>query len=185
GLHSFIAALQLGLKQKFGGRVDHLQITQVQEPQPDNKLRKSFLYLYDTVPGGTGYLRQLCEKRVDSRPEDLRQVFQQALNVLVNCSCQERGEDGCYKCLFAYRNSFHQDFTSSKVAQSLLSEILNHWSDLGEEKNQNLSGLSINSDLESELESRLIQALTSYTRNGEETKLQPLLLHGKKAYYLK
>ncbi|UJL32900.1 DUF1998 domain-containing protein [Cylindrospermopsis raciborskii Cr2010] len=185
GLHSFIAALQLGLKQKFGGRVDHLQITQVQEPQPDNKLRKSFLYLYDTVPGGTGYLRQLCENRVDSRPEDLRQVFQQALNVLINCSCQERGEDGCYKCLFAYRNSFHQDFTSSKAAQSLLSEILNHWSDLGEEKSQNLSGLSINSDLESELESKFIQALTSYTRNGEETKLQPLLLHGKKAYYLK
>ena len=92
-------------------------------------------------------------------------MFQQALNVLINCSCQERGEDGCYKCLFAYRNSFHQDFTSSKVAQSLLSEILNHWSDLGEEKSQNLSGLSINSDLESELESRFIQALLSLHRS--------------------
>ncbi len=57
GQSSFIAAIQLGLKLKFGGQIDHLKVTIAEEPQVNSSQRKSFLYLYDTVPGGTGYLK--------------------------------------------------------------------------------------------------------------------------------
>lgn len=53
-LHSFVAALHLGLKRKFGGNIDHLQTTLADEPVPDSAFRKNYLVLYDTVPGGTG-----------------------------------------------------------------------------------------------------------------------------------
>ncbi len=58
-LHSFISALHLGLKQTFGGNIDHLQTAPHDEPIPDSNHRKKYLALYDTVPGGTGYLKQL------------------------------------------------------------------------------------------------------------------------------
>ncbi|MDB9305890.1 MULTISPECIES: DUF1998 domain-containing protein [Cyanophyceae] len=122
GENSFIAAIQLGLKRKFRGKVDHLHTTITEEPQPHTSLRKSFLYLFDTVPGGTGYLRQLIQK-----PQELQDVFQQALTIMKACSCKERHEDGCYQCLFAYRNSFYQDYTSRKTAENLLSKLLQHW----------------------------------------------------------
>ncbi|MEL7053060.1 MAG: Zn-binding domain-containing protein, partial [Cyanobacteria bacterium J06588_5] len=137
GLHSFIAALQLGLKQKFGGQVGHLHTVVSEEPQPGSTLRKSFLYLFDSVPGGTGYLRQLIRN-----PDDLQDVFHQALKVIRACRCQEDGKDGCYECLFAYRNSFDQDKTSRKRAQGLLSAIAKHWPKL-EETSQGLSTIRL------------------------------------------
>ncbi|MBN1998597.1 DEAD/DEAH box helicase, partial [candidate division KSB1 bacterium] len=58
-LHSFIAAFILGLKVKFRGNIDHLRTTTLDEPDPASQIRKKYLVLYDTVPGGTGYLKEL------------------------------------------------------------------------------------------------------------------------------
>ncbi|MFB2645149.1 DEAD/DEAH box helicase [Raphidiopsis sp. BLCC-F218] len=189
GLHSFIAALQLGLKRKFRGKVDHLQIKVVREPQPHTNLRKSFLYLYDTVPGGTGYLRQLSQKQGGGICQDLRDVFEKALLVVTNCSCKERDEDGCYQCLFAYRNSFYQDQTSRKTAESLLSKLLEHWEKLQPDPTGNLSALTItsqNSYIESELELKFIQCLSSYqNKDGKNITLNTQPVNGKTGYYLK
>ncbi|MGQ4650336.1 DEAD/DEAH box helicase [Lyngbya aestuarii] len=182
GLHSFIAAIQLGLKQKFGGRVDHLRTTVSEEPQGHTNLRKSFLYLYDSVPGGTGYLRQLIRN-----PQELKDVFQRALDIVRVCSCKDSGEDGCYKCLFAYRNSFYQDNTSRKAAETLLSKLLKYWSKL-QEKPESLSAIRINSNFESELERRFIEAIRRYSGSvyeGNPPLLQPEIFNGKTGYYLK
>jgi DEAD/DEAH box helicase domain-containing protein len=182
GLHSFVAALQLGLKEKFGGTVDHLRTTVSEEPQPHTNLRKSFLYLFDSVPGGTGYLRQLVYE-----PQGLQEVLQKALEVARNCSCKERGEDGCYQCLFAYRNSFYQDRTSRKTAETLLGKLLKHWSQL-KETPEGLSAIRINSNFESELERRFIQAISRYRdphNPAHSLLLQSEIINGKTGYYLK
>ena len=183
GLHSFIAALQLGLKQKFRGKIDHLRTTVSQEPQPGYSTpSKSFLYLFDSVPGGTGYLRQLIRN-----PQELQDVFQQALATVRACSCKERGEDGCYKCLFAYRNSFHQDHTSRKTAENLLSKLLKHWPQL-QETPQGLSSIRVNSNFESELERHFVDGIRRYrgtVYKGNPPLLQPEIFNGRTGYYLK
>jgi len=178
GLHSFIAALQLGLKRKFGGKVDHLHTIISEEPQPNSSLRKSFLYLFDSIPGGTGYLRQLIRN-----PEELRDVFAQSLAVLRACDC----EDGCYNCLFAYRNSFDQDETSRVAAVRLLSALEKHWSDL-EETSEGLSAIRLNSNFESELERRFIEAIRRYSGKvyeGAAPILRKEIINGRAGYYLK
>ncbi len=180
GLHSFIAALQLGLKRKFGGQVGHLHTTISGEPQPNSKLRKSFLYLYDTVPGGTGYLRQLI-----SEPEQMRDIFEGALKVVRACSCKEQGKDGCYRCLYAYRNSFDHDKTSRSKAQSLLNSIMKNWSQL-KETSQGLSSIKLNSNFESELERKFIEVVRRYrSASGHVAILRKEIFNGRAGYYLK
>ena len=175
GLHSFIAALQLGLKRKFGGKVDHLHTVITEEPQPNSSLRKSFLYLFDSIPGGTGYLRQLIR-----HPEELRDVFGRALAVLRACNC----EDGCYSCLFAYRNSFDRDETSRLTAVRLLAAIEKHWSDLAETP-VGLSAIQLNSNFESELERRFVEAIRRYTGKHDSSLLRKEIINGRAGYYLK
>ncbi|OUC15160.1 MAG: RNA helicase [Alkalinema sp. CACIAM 70d] len=178
GLHSFVAALQLGLKQKFRGKVDHLHTVIGEEPQPNSKLRKSFLYLYDSVPGGTGYLRQLIRK-----PNELLDVFQKALERLVACDC----DDGCYKCLFAYRGHFDQDQTSRRTAIDLLTVLISHWSKL-KETTKPLSAIRLNSNFESELERRFIEAVSRYKGTiyqGVPPILRKDIVNGRPGYYLK
>ena len=178
GLHSFIASLQLGLKRKFGGKVDHLRTLISEEPQLGSSLRKSFLYLYDGIPGGTGYLRQLIRD-----PNSLGDVFNQALAVLRSCGC----DDGCYSCLFAYRNSFDQDQTSRKWARDLLGTIAKHWPQL-EETSEGLSAIRLNSNFESELERRFIEAIRQYSGKaygGDKPQLRNDIINGRAGYYLK
>ncbi len=178
GLHSFIAALQLGLKRKFGGKVDHLRTLISEEPQPGSSLRKSLLYLYDGIPGGTGYLRQLIRN-----PDSLGDVFNQALAVLRSCGC----DDGCYSCLFAYRNSFDQDQTSRKWARDLLGTIAKRWPQL-EETSEGLSAIRLNSNFESELERRFIEAIRQYSGKaygGAAPQLRNDIINGRAGYYLK
>ena len=178
GLHSFIAALQLGLKRKFGGKVDHLRTLINEEPQPNSSLRKSFLYLYDSIPGGTGYLRQLIRD-----PNSLADVFNQALAVLRSCEC----DDGCYSCLFAYRNSFDHDQTSRKWARDLLGAIAKHWPQLTE-TSEGLSAIRLNSNFESELERRFIEAIRRYSGKvygGGAPSLRNDIINGRAGYFLK
>ena len=51
----------LGMKKKFGN-VDHLRATVSEVPVPEADYRKQYLVIYDSVPGGTGYLKQLMNE---------------------------------------------------------------------------------------------------------------------------
>ncbi len=118
---SFIAATQLGLKKRFGGKVDHLQILMTDEPIPNSELREYYLVIYDTVPGGTGYLHDMM-----ANPENLLEIYRVAQSVMAHCSCQKAEPilDGCYRCLYAYRNSYGMETTSRKVALNMIHQIL-------------------------------------------------------------
>ncbi|CCQ63921.1 DEAD/DEAH box helicase [Crocosphaera watsonii] len=175
-LHSFIAALQLGLKSYFKGNVDHLKTLIIKEPSTDSSslLRKPFLFLYDTVPGGTGYLRQLVQ-----HPDNLFSLFQQALDVIRACNCQ----DGCYNCVYAYRNSFDQDRTSRKIARDLLNEILSRQS-LLKPSPQSLSQTSFNALFDSVLEQRFIEAIRRHRHQDHPTVVRSEIINGKAGYYI-
>ena len=116
-VQSFIAALQLGLKKCFGGKVDHLRITTQEEPGRDGGPRRAYVLLYDSVPGGTGYLHQLLAQDATT----LVEVFKQALEVITHCPCTLDAEkDGCYRCVYQYRLGRVMDLVSRDRAREVL-----------------------------------------------------------------
>ena len=178
-LHSFIAALQLGLRRKFKGKIDHLQTTVHEEPLTDSSFRRKYLVLYDTVPGGTGYLKQLMRSK-----DQIMEVLDLALEVLKSCPCnQEEDKDGCYRCLFAYRNSYSMRETSRDTAIDLLADILSYRENLV--KADKLRDIPLNSCIESELEARFIGALKLCRSDELNVLIKSDLVNGKPGYFLK
>lgn len=118
-VESFVAAFMLGMKKKFGN-VDHLRATVSEVPVPEADYRKQYLVIYDSVPGGTGYLKQLMNEE-----NGIIDVFEGALETMEHCSCNDDPQkDGCYKCLYAYRQSQHIGEISRDSAITLLKTIL-------------------------------------------------------------
>ena len=178
-LQSFIAAIQLGLKKKFKGKIDHLRTALHEEPFDESNLKRKYLVLYDTVPGGTGYLKQLMRSE-----NQLMEVLELALETLKSCTCQnDPDKDGCYLCLFAYRTSYTMKETSRDTAIQLLGEILSYRKKLVQTKQ--ISDISMNTFIESELEARFIGALKLFEVNGETVTLENVLVKGKPGYFLK
>ncbi|NOQ32104.1 MAG: DEAD/DEAH box helicase [Helicobacteraceae bacterium] len=119
-LHSLIASFQLGLKAYFKGSVEHLRVGIYDEVDSKDELAKRYLILYDTVPGGTGYLKQLMR---DDKP--LFEVLDVALAKLKSCKCNTQHEkDGCYKCIYAYKNNFDRPLISKRKAIEVIENIL-------------------------------------------------------------
>ncbi|MEB3290116.1 MAG: Zn-binding domain-containing protein, partial [Leptolyngbya sp.] len=175
-LHSFIAALQLGLKLHFQGNVDHLRVLISEEPQPNGSLRRPYLFLYDTIPGGTGYLKQLLRNT-----DDFMAVLEKALDVVTHCDC----EDGCYGCLFAYRNSFDHDRTKRTEAAKILKAILSR-KDTLKPSDTSLSGVKLNALFDSVLEQRFVEALRRYRPQPEKpTIVRSEIINGKAGYFVK
>lgn len=149
-LHSFKAALLLGLRKKFLGNPDHLAITLVKEPRA-GELRR-FLVVYDTVPGGTGYLADLWKH------DGILDVLERARDAMQTCRCaQDETKDGCYRCLFAYQQSHEISYVSRVQAIRSIDAILAARGDLQDV--DTLSNAPIDSLTESELERKFLAAL--------------------------
>lgn len=120
-VQSFVAAVQLGLKRRFGGKVDHLRMVLQDEPGKDGGPRKHYVMLYDSVPGGTGYLHQLLAHDAKT----LADVLRMALDALTGCSCNQVPEkDGCYRCLYQYRLGRSMELVSRDNAKAVLAELV-------------------------------------------------------------
>ncbi len=175
-LLSFVAALQLGLTQRFCGAVDHLRIALDMRMAAGQEVPRCYLVLYDSVPGGTGYLKELMR---DQQP--LLEVLQAALDALNACVCnQDADKDGCYHCVYAYQNSRDRKHVSRSIAQRLLSEALEHQSAL-----KPIAGLGsvqpANRLFDSELEKRFVEALRR-EHGGVRFEISEVLFKGKPAY---
>lgn len=176
-LQSFVAAIMLGLKKYFGN-VDHLNACVSQEPVNNGNHRKNYLVIYDTVPGGTGYLKQIMQSK-----EYMMKIFEKALEALTTCSCNNnKNKDGCYKCLYAYRQSRYIGEISSKVAKEMLADILKNKNNIQEIGS--ISEIKINSLFDSELEKRFIEALSRYSKSNIKTKIEHLIVNHKPGYLL-
>lgn len=153
-LQSFMAALQLGLKRRFGGKVDHLRITTQEQPDLEGGSSRQFVLIYDSVPGGTGYLHQLLSEDAQS----LSDVLCMAHDAVKACSCREHAEkDGCYRCVYQYRQGRAMAKVSRRVAEEMLDELVESLEGLV--KVGSISQILINPNVDSVLEGQFIESL--------------------------
>jgi DEAD/DEAH box helicase domain-containing protein len=180
-IQSFMAAVQLGLKRCFGGKVDHLRMTLQDEPGTNGGPRRQYVMLYDSVPGGTGYLNELLKYNADA----LDRVFTEALSALKTCRCnQDPEQDGCYRCLYQYRLGRNMEKVSREVAKNVLGELVGSLT--AKERVATISQIYINPNFDSVLESRFIESLRKLGGLGS---LPPVTLvqdvvYGKSGYVL-
>ena len=152
--YSFMSALQLGLRKRFGGKVDHLRFETMAEAGSGDGAGKTYILIYDSVPGGTGYLHNLLADQADA----LTEVLAAAHAVIRDCACQfEEDVDGCYQCVFHYRQGRNRKHISRATALELLKALVD--GDFERSRVNSLSELYINPDFGSELERRFLPAL--------------------------
>lgn len=176
-MESFAAAIMLGLKRKFNN-VDHLNYCIMDAPIPDAEYRKQYMVIYDSVPGGTGYLKELMET-----PDALMEVFELALKGMETCSCaNDPDKDGCYHCLFAYRQSNKINHISRRCAIDLMRKILSGRDSL--EPIQGISTIAVNSLFDSELEKRFIEAIAQSSIEQRKVEMTKVPVKGKEGYFL-
>lgn len=180
-IQSFMAALQLGLKKRFGGKVDHLRVVLQDEPGKDGGPRKYFVMLYDSVPGGTGYLHQLLAQEATT----LADVLHMALETVTKCSCnQDPDKDGCYRCVYQYRLGRDMLQVSRERAKEVLNELVGALGQL--ERVKTISDIYINPEFDSVLESRFIESLKRMSGVGglPPVKLLQDIVNGKAGFML-
>jgi len=176
-VQSLKAAIQLGLEEEFEGSVAHIKAVLQEAPGDREIARRRYLVLYDRVPGGTGYLAELL--RQEGKFMD---VLAKALDVMETCSCRdEQDKDGCYRCLYAYRNHYDMPYTSRSVAVDLLREILDHRNALV--TIDTVDEISVTGIIESELEARFLQKLRDL--DIEPSRLDETMVRGKPGYRLR
>lgn len=176
-VESFVAAFMLGMKSYFGN-VDHLNATVSEVPVPNADYRKQYLVIYDTVPGGTGYLKQLMNDT-----NGIVDILQRSLDIMEGCSCKDDPQkDGCYKCLYAYRQSHHIGEISRRTAIGLLKAILS-----GKENKKEIKKLAyvdVNHLFDSELERRFVGAFERLSTAERPIHVHKQLVNEKEGYSL-
>ena len=179
-VQSFIAAMQMGLEERFRGSVDHLRIARDISIAQGQETPRQYLVIYDSVPGGTGYLKELMR---DATP--LFEVFKLALRRLNTCGCNsDESKDGCYSCLYGYHNSHERKQVSRRTAAKLLAEVVGHQGALKSVKTIG-EAVTKNNLFDSELERRFIEALRRKAADGSaRIEVNEDLVRGKAGYFL-
>ena len=115
---SLAAAVKLGLREHIGGAPDHLAMEVVVDPVPGQDTGNAeALLLHDVVPGGTGYLADLCHV------ETMYEVLWRAYDVVRDCSCAGV-RLSCHLCLLPFAGPGQSELVSRVEAERLLKEIL-------------------------------------------------------------
>lgn len=175
---SFVAAFMLGMREYFGN-VSHLHATITEVPVTNADYRKQYLVIYDSVPGGTGYLKQLLQNG-----NALIEIFEKALSVMENCNCKnDDTKDGCYHCLYAYSQSNSIGSISRDTAIRLIKSILSGRENI--KKINKLGNISANALFDSELEKKFIEALPLMNTTNRSVTVDTTLINGKEGYILK
>lgn len=173
---SFRAAIDLGLRLHFKGKVSHLRSSLVETKE--GPLTRRYLYLYDSVPGGTGYLKQIA-----SKPDDMEDVFVRARDHMSACICnKDSRKDGCPRCIRSHAATFGKGEVSRNSAIRQLNQILAGWKKL--HPVGTVSDVKLNKALESELEQMFIERLRRAVKDkgGAFTKV---VVAGKPGYAIR
>lgn len=108
-LASVRAALDLGCRTVL--QAGDSEVAGFDWPRPDPNSDEALMrlaVLYEEVPGGAGYLRQLAQQ--------FGEVAATLVPVLDNCSC----EQSCYACLRSYNNQAEADLLDRHLAADFL-----------------------------------------------------------------
>ncbi|KOV12143.1 RNA helicase [Streptomyces sp. XY431] len=117
-VHSFRAALHLGVDLHFGGEPQHLDTTLAVMPGPTPGETRRYLVLFDRLPGGTGYLDRLKE------PAPFRETLAAAYRLISTCPCAAENRPACHRCLYRYTPDRFQDLVTRQQAMEMLEELL-------------------------------------------------------------
>lgn len=180
-VQSFMAAVRIGLKRRFGGKVDHLRMVTQEENGQDGAANRQYVLLYDSVPGGTGYLHELLANEAKT----LVEVLRLSLTHLAGCSCNADAEkDGCYRCVYQYRLGRAMALVSRDRARAILEQLVENLDQL--ERVTSIADIYINPNFDSELESRFIESLRRLSGQGglPFVKLVQDIVQGKSGYLL-
>lgn len=162
----FIAGLNLGLRYYFQGNPSHIRMREYSEYNEASERFDSYVIMYDTIPGGTGYLAKLFDTTEFSK------VLKLAYDKIANCDCKAEGKDGCYHCILTYENQFKRLQLSRTKAEALFKRIV----DKSQEWEVYTSSIGTVSGAggieESELEDRFLTTLKSVCeKNNWEFKV--------------
>ncbi|MGV9985639.1 DEAD/DEAH box helicase [Streptomyces olivaceus] len=120
-LASFSAALHLGLALRYGGDPAHIRSAPTGEPDRATGLTRNHLVLYDSLPGGTGYLQRLVERD----GEEFRAVLARAQAYLRDCPCgKEPRRRACHLCLLGYAPDRDYPLLDRREALWMLDDVL-------------------------------------------------------------
>jgi DEAD/DEAH box helicase domain-containing protein len=174
-IKSFVAGLELGMKRHFAGKVDHIRSAVIEE-RIDGDATVRSLYLYDSVPGGSGYLRQMAED-----PRTMQSIFRRAATALRDCGCVAQGRDGCFRCVRSYRNLFGPGEPKRDTALRLIEAALANWEHLRQVDStvNEAIGASV---VESVLEARFLESLRE--RFGAAALKPAILDTGRRGFQL-
>ncbi len=161
-LATFKAVVRLGLRVSYGGDPEHLQVVSSDMPPGIDAsstsmagARRRFVVLYDTIPGGTGYLDRVAQ------PDQLRIMFEGARELIINCPCADEGLQACHRCLLGVSERPDIPLVTRAVALEQLNELLDKWDPMSVDT---VGSLAINKLEESELERLFRQALVNWDR---------------------
>jgi DEAD/DEAH box helicase domain-containing protein len=135
------------------------------------------------VPGGTGYLKDLMREPDAGDEHALLGVLRRARDRIQSCECfGDPARDGCYRCLFAYRNSRDMSETSAHEALLVLNEILGEAATLA--PTESLSDISVAGLMDSVLEARFVEALQRFGRPDRAVTIKKSLVRNKPGFHL-
>ncbi len=173
----FKAGLLLGLKNYYKGNPDHVHIREYEEFNSESGRKERFLVMYESIPGGTGYLSRLFDTK------EFTELLNTAYDQIKNCTCKDEGKDGCYKCIYTYANQYDREVLSRNEAELLFKDIIeksNEWNEVN-----SLTNLThIANEEESELEERFVQLLVNEFKSKPNSDFKEITEFGLRKYLL-
>ena len=156
----FKAGVELGMKAYYKSSPEHIRIDSYEEMNLATMKKDHYLVMYDTIPGGTGYLSKLYDT------EEFTKLLQMAYEKIHECTCQWEGKDCCYHCILTYGNQYKRDAFSREAAETLFEKLISHassWETLSGSVGT-ISQTGVAED--SELELKFVGALKTISRNN-------------------
>ena len=152
----FKAGLELGLRYYYKSSPEHIHIDSYREYNQATQNFDNYLVIYDTIPGGTGYLSKLYDKKEFTR------LLQISYEHIRDCECRLEGKDGCYHCILSYGNQWQRENLSRERAEELFRRIVeecDNWEDV----NGSIGTITTSGVIEdSELELIFVKAMKRY-----------------------
>ncbi len=170
--------MQLGLKEYFKGKPDHILIRENEIYNKTSNRKEKYLVFYETIPGGTGYLSKLFDTEI------FTEILKKAYERIAFCSCKQEGKDGCYRCIYTYGNQYERNTLSRSEAEELFSNILektDEWNSI--ESLENVSSFANNE--ESDLELKFVGFLEALAKRYKGSSFKQGNEKGLKKYRLK
>ena len=122
-------------------------------------------------------------KQLMNEENGIIDVFEGALETMEHCSCNDDPQkDGCYKCLYAYRQSQHIGEISRDSAITLLKTILSGKENRTEIKK--LAQVDTNHLFDSELEREFVGAFEKLSTAERPIRIHKTLVNEKEGYSL-